>query len=79
MTELRVRVAIMPAGGLVERVTFPENESRLVTVMVEFRVESNGITNLVGSALMPKSGDTTKVATVRIAVTEPLVPATLTV
>jgi len=79
MTEFRVRVAVMPdGGGLIDRDTFPENVSRLLRVMVEFRAESKGMTSLVGSALMSKSRSTTKVATVCVVTADPLVPVTLT-
>ena len=74
------KAAVMPAGGgLVDRSTFPENESRLLSVMVELPEDPSGITSLVGFALMLKSGGTTKVATVCVVTADPLVPVTLTV
>jgi len=79
VTDAGVRVAIIPAGGVFEdKATSPENESRLLSVMVEFLAEPSCMTSLVGFALMSKSGGTTKVATVRVAVTESLVPVTST-
>lgn len=73
------KVAVMPSGGgLLDRSMSPENESTLLSVMVELPEDPSGITSFVGFALMPKSGGTTKVSTVRVAVADPLTPVTLT-
>lgn len=79
LTGFGVKVAVMPVGRvLIVRSTWPKNVSRLVSAMIEFRDESSGIMSKVGSALMLKSGTTTRVTTSPELEEDPLVAVTMT-
>ena len=76
--ETRLRLAVSPAGALVDNVTVPVKPLRAVIVMVEVPEDPLLIVNDVGDADMEKSGEVTCTVRLMVWFNDPLVPVTVT-